>query len=631
MPKKYQGLLSLLLILAVFATACSPAPTPAVDVPPTPDSQPAQPAAPTEPPAVAEPPAATEPPAETEPQPAPGELRDVPRNRTFISGGWDFYNQVPSPDNFNPYLGVLRHQRNHLHYTVNEMLFYSNYTQGTIVPWLGESWEYNDDFTELTVNLRDGVRWSDGEEFNADDLVFTINMLKDAPAEVVYSNVMQEWVDEVTAEDNLTVKIVLTKPGPRWAVEVLATGQTNYFVVLPEHIWQGQDPATFTFFDIEQGWPVGTGPYRLVRSTDDAVFYDRLDSWWAVDAGLVPEMPAIERILYVPTTVEAMPTLYINNQVDTGRDLQVGNFEAAKAQNPNLVSFNEEGPAWGWPNACTYRLTFNNQKEPYGDPDLHWAINHAINRDQYVELAYEGSVPKGVAPLAPWGSIQLEYVPQLQPVYDEYNVDDFDVDQTAEIMTAKGYTKNSDGFWAMNGETLQLNIQTEPANPGGPVLVQQLRNAGFDTVATTLQSAAFQDNARSGDFDLHLWVHCGSTYDPWLTLEHYHSKYAVPPGESLTNVRSYTRYANPELDDLLDQMEAMLPDPNDPEYVDLVAQALGIYFRDLPDISIGYENQAFTFNTTYWTGYPSATDPYIQPVLPWAGFNFIIHRLQPTQ
>ena len=287
---------------------------------------------------------------------------------------------------------------------------------------------------------------------------------------------------------------------------------------------------------------------------------------------------------------------------------------------------------WGWPNGCTFRLTFNNQREPFNDPRIRWAINHAISRDEYVELAYEGSVPKAVAPLAPWGSIQQDYVPQLQDVFDEYNVDDQDIEKTAEIMTELGYAKDGDGYWAKDGETLKLTIQMDNVGkPGGPILAQQLRDAGFDTITDLLQSAAFVDNARSGEFDLHLWVHCGSTYDPWLTLEHYNGKYSRPPGESVPGLRAYTRYENPELDAVLDQMEAMEPSPDDPEYVDLVGQALGIYFRDLPDISLGFENQAFTMNSTYWTGWPSADDPYFPPVPPWEGFNLIIHRLQPTE
>ena len=271
-------------------------------------------------------------------------LQDVPRNRTLVSQGWDPYTQVPSPTNFNPYAGANLHERNSLHYTVNEGLFYSNYATGEITPWLGESWKYNDDFTELTVKLRDGAEWSDGKPFTADDVVFTLNMLASQAPDMLMSSAIKEWVKEATVVDPLTVHIVLNKPGPRWARETLATGQAARLQIVPKHIWETvEDPIKFEFFDLEKGWPVGTGPYKLVKTGSNSIFYDLRDSWWALKTGLVKSMPEVQRVVYAPAPIDALPQLYANNDLDVGYFLEVGGFEAANGRNPNLTTWNEGG------------------------------------------------------------------------------------------------------------------------------------------------------------------------------------------------------------------------------------------------------------------------------------------------
>jgi peptide/nickel transport system substrate-binding protein len=358
--------------------------------------------------------------------------------------------------------------------------------------------------------------------------------------------------------------------------------------------------------------------------------FDLRDSWWAVETGLVDEMPKVERVVYVPTTVEALPQLYINNDLDTGRALQVGNFEAAQAQNPNLRSWNTEGPVWGAPDGCVYRMSFNHQKPPWDDPELHWAVNYALNREEIIELGYEGSTFPAIAPLSSYGGIQA-YVGKLQDIFDEFQVDTYDPEKTAEIMTGKGYAKNEDGFWAEDGETLQLTIQMFTQNPAGPVMAQQLKEAGFDVKVDALQSSVAIDNVIAGNFEASLGTHCGSTYDPWLTLQHYHGKFAAPEGESIKSVRANTRYENPELDAILDKMEGMVPSADDPEYLELVREALSIYLRDLPDISYGEELHVLVFNENYWTGYPTVENPIMHPYIPWEGWALVIHSMEPTQ
>jgi peptide/nickel transport system substrate-binding protein len=562
---------------------------------------------------------------------AQDEIPDVPRERTLVTQGWDFYNQIPSADNFNPYLGALLHNRNNLHYTVYESLFYYDYFEGEVIPWIAESYAYNNDYTGVTITLQEGVAWSDGEPLTADDVVFTIDMLKANAPELQLSTAMNSWVTSATATDDLTIEIELSRPGPRWVVDTFATGQTGRFMVMPGHIWEGQDAKTFANLDIEQGWPVGTGPYRLVRTGEDSVIFDRRDSWWAVDAGVTDNMPTPERIVYVPATVEAMPQLYISNSLDMGRSLPVGAWEAARMQNPALITWNAEGPVWGAPDACVYRLTFNNQRAPFDNPDIRHAINYAIDRDEIVLLAYEGSTAPAIVPLSSFSGVQ-DYVEPLQSVLDESGVGTFDPSQTTVLMEGAGYALNDAGVWAdADGNPLLINIQMEAGNPAGPVIAQQLQEAGFDVSSEVLQGAAFTGSAAAGTFDLHLWVHCGSTYDPYLTLQNYHSKFAVAEGESVTNVRAYTRYANPELDALLDQMETMVPSADNAEYTDLVSQALSIYLSDLPDITLAEELQVIPFSTEYWTGWPTAANPYSHPFPPWDGFLLNILALEPAQ
>jgi peptide/nickel transport system substrate-binding protein len=559
------------------------------------------------------------------------DVPDVARNRTLISQGWDPYNAVPSIDNFNPYAGVTLHQRNSLHYTVYEALFYTNHFTNELIPWIAESYEYNDDFTEITVKLRDGVTWSDGETLDAEDVVFTFDMLKGAAPDMLFSSAIAEWVASTEIIDPLTIKITLTKPGPRWAADFLATGQTTRFVVVPKHIWEGQDPKTFTNLDLAKGWPVGTGPFKLVKSDATSLFYDLRDSWWAVDAGLVAAMPQMQRIIYVPATPEAMPQLYATSQIDIGVNIQPGLFEAARAQNPNLRAWNESGPVWGAPNGCTFAIRFNMQRPPFDNVSLRHAINAAIDRDQIVDLAYEGSVIKAVMPFSSYQGM-LDYVGQLDDVPGVAELDQHTQEAVDAYMAEGGFVRGADGRWANpDGTPLQIELQIAQGNPVGPVLSEQLNAAGFDAIINVLQGAALLESLSAGNYGTHVFPHCGSLYDPWQTLDHFHSKYVAPEGEAVRNVRAPTRYSNPELDVILDELERRQPSPTDPEYVDLVKQATAIFARDLPEISLFEEVQTQPFNTTYWTGFPSSADPYVAQPIPWEGFALVIHRLQPTQ
>lgn len=558
------------------------------------------------------------------------DLRPVPRNRTMITQGWDPYNQVPSPTNLSPYSGVLLHQRNSLHYTVNEQLFYTNHVTNELIPWQAASYAYDAGFTEVTIKLRDGVRWADGKPFTADDVVFTLGMLRAAAPDLALSSSIKEWVASEEAVDPLTVRIRLTKPGPRWVRDVLATGQTTRFVVVPKHIWEGRDPRGFGFLDLAQGWPVGTGPYRVVRSDAGAIVFDRRDQWWAVAAGLAPALPAPERIIYRPATAEAWPQLFTNNDIDMGHAIPVGALEAAMARNPRIESWNVSGPVWGTTAGCTLRLAYNVQAAPFDTVEVRQAVAALIDRQQIVDLAYEGSAPPAAAPFSSFEGMQA-YTKQLQDLLPSATARP-DKARAEALLTGRGYKRGADGKWRQpDGAPWAVTILTQASDPIGPVLARQLQVAGIDAVFRPTQDTAYFDALTSGNYGMAIATHCGSLYDPWQTLEHFHSKYSGAPGARLANVRAITRYANPEMDAVLDRMEALQPSATDPAYMALVRQAMTILFRDMPQVTLAEEFHPITWNTAFWTGWPNARDPYVAPFPAWEGFALVIHRLKPRQ
>src|SRR5215471_18162708 len=109
------------------------------------------------------------------------QIPDVPRNRTLIMaglGGEHFggYTDLGNYNSFQPDIS-----RSGWTQAATEGLFYYNMLGDDFIPWLAEGYSYNSDYTQLVVNLRNGVEWSDGQPFTARDVVFTLGLLQQHP------------------------------------------------------------------------------------------------------------------------------------------------------------------------------------------------------------------------------------------------------------------------------------------------------------------------------------------------------------------------------------------------------------------------------------------------------------------
>lgn len=124
-----------------------------------------------------------------------------------------------------------------------------------------------EDLTWVVFRLKEGVLWSDGEPFTAEDVAFTVEWALNKDNAAVLFN-MYDNVAETEIIDDLTVKFTFKNPNPTWADFMTGMGST---VVLPKHVLDGADQAKLDEF---RAAPIGTGPYKVESfSANDQVVY----------------------------------------------------------------------------------------------------------------------------------------------------------------------------------------------------------------------------------------------------------------------------------------------------------------------------------------------------------------------
>lgn len=557
----------------------------------------------------------------------PGQLKQVARNRTMILDCVDSgtcAGQMKDYDSFNPYLPG-RTSRTGYQFLYEPLYFYNAYgASDNIIPWIATGHEFNADFTEVTVHIREGVKWSDGQPWTAHDFVFTINMLKDNAPVLLYSTDMETWVKEAVAVDDLTAHIKLTAANPRFIFTYFTHNFDNGVPIMPKHIWEGINPEEFANFDMAKGWPVVSGPYKMVLSTTEQRVWDRRDNWWAAEIGF-RELPKVERLIFLPYVEEAKRVqLLLANALDTCVDSRPPNIRAMVDGNKNLTTWTGRQAPYGYLDWWPISLGFNDSEPPFSDASVRRAISYAIDRDQLVEIAWQGSGSTAKLPFPDFPSIR-RFTDGISDLLEKHDAGVFSLEKSAATMRENGWKKNDKGMWEKNGETVRMAINIFGAfNDIGQVLVAQLKNAGFDASFRMLSDVYNQMS--QGEARAYMQGHAGSVRDPYFTLRLYHSRFVKPTGEPAEH---FWRWSNPEFDVIVDEMGQTSPD--DPKLHELFREAMSIWLAEMPSVPILQWYHRIPHNETYWTNWPSEKDPYINSAYWHRTFLLVLLGLQPTQ
>jgi peptide/nickel transport system substrate-binding protein len=552
-------------------------------------------------------------------------LRQVPRERTLILMFGGDGTQFTDTELGNPYAAGATHQIGSA--ALWEPLYYYSAFADEHIPWLAESYEYNDDFTELTIKIRSGVEWSDGVPFTANDVAFTIQMLQDHAPSLRYSTEMKNWVAEAVAVDDATVRITFNDPRPRFMLEYMSYKFDTGMYFVPAHVF-GELQTTeeiqgFKYYDKEKGWPLATGPYKIVEWTTTQKFMDLREDWWGAKTGFA-ELPQVERILMLPRADDTrMVQLIVNDEVDSILDLRASTIPEAVRQNPNIITHTGRELPYGYVDWWPTSMWFNcDEGEPYGTKEMRWAVSYSINRQQMLEVALGGSGEITPLPFPRYPALQ-PFFDAAQPLLEKYPTNEYNPEKAAELLQGQGYTKDSEGFWARDGQRLQAIVSGwQVFTDIGPVIAEQLRQNGFEADFITPPD----NGTRIAEGVQKIWLngHGGSFADPFTTMDFYTSKHYRPQGEPAVYA---SRWRNEEYDAILEEMAST--DPQAANYMDLYLAALEIWLDNLVDAPIQQWFHRIPMNTTYWEGWPTQENAYVNGAFWHLTFPMILRRLTP--
>jgi peptide/nickel transport system substrate-binding protein len=215
---------------------------------------------------------------------------DVPREETLII---DQITRYSYPNNYNLWVATVP---NHIRQTfMFDTLWYVDQLTGEWINSLAEDKPiYNEDCSQMTVKLREGIFWSDGIELTADDLVFTVEyLLKNAGMR--WSAELGQYVEKVYKVDDYTVNFELKKPNPRF--HYIFTVRFDGLYMMPKHYWENvADPLTDNFYP-----PISLGAYVLKNADPSGYWtlYERREDWQRTSAGIATSKPGPEYIMSV--------------------------------------------------------------------------------------------------------------------------------------------------------------------------------------------------------------------------------------------------------------------------------------------------------------------------------------------
>ena len=634
----------------------------------------AAPAAPAAPAAATKAPAAPAAPAPVGKEVAPG----VPRNECLILENPT--GRVVPADDFNRWRpGIQSASTGHQQLAL-DALWYIDPDAGIDGVWdnalAAEKPIYNKDFTEMTVKLRKGLYWSDGVEFTADDLIYTVDTQKKTPG-MAYTGQFTTYVASIEKPDNYTVVFKLTKPNSRF--HGLFTVRWSACFMMPKHIFEKQaDIVAFKFNP-----PVSLGAYTLKDLDPNGNWYlwQRREDWKRTSVAKFGE-PGPKFAMYIaPGPSDKKVIAQTNKDLDVIHDIAPEGMITLAKTNPTSKGWFKSFP-WAHPdptlpaimlNHCRVALRYQrsalgadpgDRHRAGGDGFLprlrdhlrdsrpaHRALSEVLLRSPRT-VAERLHDHVGGQPYKPWDAEAPKRIADearkalgnlvpTDPAEIRKSIGmgwwKYDVKAAEQLLLSKGFKRDNNKMWLKpDGQPWKIPLicegETRPImNRGAAMIAECWKEFGIDSFPDVRDSATRATLSALGDYDafygwtIETW---GGHPDLFFFLESWHSSLWKPCGERAV-ARNWFRWKHPELDQIIDQIQKL--DFDDPKVLDLGQHFVKLATTEQPTIPIMSYNVFSVCDETYWTGFPDAENPYTNPVANWGNTKYMFPKIKPRK
>ncbi len=470
--------------------------------------------------------------------------------------------------------------------SIYEPLFFVNAVTGEEVPLLGTSYEWGEGNLTLTVTTREGVTFSDGEPFSAQDVAFTFNYLREHP-ELDTAGVWALGLESVQAADDTTVVFTFSEPNTPLFTDIV--GRT----IVPEHIWEGvADPVQETNEN-----PVGTGPFLLESFAPQLIKVVKNPNYWL--AG----QPYVDGVTWqVVNSNQSALLLLLQDQADYAYTQIPNVAQVYNARNP------EQYVSW-WPTNNDNILYLNTAKAPFNDVAFRRAVAMAIDKDDVAAKAYAGT------------SVTAAHASGIIPAQREewLNADllgagyGFDPDAARAMLEEAGYTYDGDALVSPEGEPLPtFNILVGAGWTDFITMAQVIsQNLGAIGVRSSIQQenwGSYSRGLQSGTYDMAIsWGWTSSSASPYYLYSR-----SLDPAFSADEIgqlaeSNMSRFTDPAVTEALTTFRRSSDFAVQKAAVNEIAS---VVIEQVPYVPLNDRVHFSNFNLSTFTGWPSPEDPY---------------------